>query len=98
MDNEIDDFNGESDRRGKNRKIENIRAWADPGGVLPVVDCQIVDISEGGAQVRPVRSNVQMPDAFILQIDASRSFGEVNVVWRGEKSVGVKFAKPRSKR
>jgi hypothetical protein len=98
LDNEIDDFNGESDRRGKNRKIENIRAWADPGGVLPVVDCQIVDISEGGAQVRPVRSNVQMPDAFTLQIDASRSYGEVHVVWRGESSVGVKFAKPRSRR
>jgi hypothetical protein len=39
-----------------------------------------------------------MPDAFTLQIDASRSLGEVNVVWRGERSVGVKFAKPRSRR
>ena len=98
MDNEIDDFSGDNDRRNKDRKIENIRAWADPGGVLPVVDCQILDISDGGAQVRPVKIDVEMPDAFTLQIDASHSLGDVNVVWRGERSVGVKFAKPRSSR
>ena len=98
MDNEIEDFSGDSERRGKNRKIENIRAWADPGGVLPVLDCQIVDISDEGAQVRPMKKDVEMPDAFTLQIDASRNLGEVNVVWRGEHSVGVKFAKPRSSR
>jgi hypothetical protein len=98
LDNEIDDFSGDSDRRNKDRKIQNIRAWADPGGVLPVVDCQILDISDGGAQVRPVKIDVEMPDAFTLQIDPSRSLGEVNVVWRGERSVGVKFAKPRSRR
>ena len=55
---------------------------------MPVVDCQILDISDGGAQVRPVKIDVEMPDAFTLQIDASRSLGEVNVVWRGERSVG----------
>ena len=98
MDNEIDDFSGDNDRRNKDRKIQNIRAWADPGGVLPVVDCQILDISDGGAQVRPVKIDVEMADAFTLEIDASRSLGEVNVVWRGERSVGVKFAKPRSRR
>ncbi|HEY3720671.1 MAG TPA: hypothetical protein VGL41_11095, partial [Roseiarcus sp.] len=68
MDNEIDDFSGDNDRRDKDRKIENIPAWADPGGVLPVVDCQIVDISDGGARVRPVKIDVEMPDAFTLQI------------------------------
>ncbi|HEY3719748.1 MAG TPA: PilZ domain-containing protein [Roseiarcus sp.] len=98
MDNEIDDFSGDNDRRDKDRKIQNIPAWADPGGVLPVVDCQILDISDGGAQVRPVKIDVEMPDAFTLQIDASRSLGEVNVVWRGERSVGVKFAKPGARR
>jgi hypothetical protein len=98
LDNEIDDFSGDNDRRDKDRKIENIPAWADPGGVLPVVDCQIVDISDGGARVRPVKIDVEMPDAFTLQIDASRSLGEVNVVWRDERSVGVKFATPKSRR
>jgi len=94
---EIDDFSGDSERRQKNRTIENVRAWADPGGILPVVDCQILDISEGGARVTPVK-NIEMPDAFILQIDSSRNLGEVNVVWRDERSVGVKFAKPRARR
>jgi len=91
---EIEDFSGDKNRRDKNRRIENVRAWADPGGVLPVVDCQILDISETGARVRPVK-NVEMPDAFILQIDNTRNLGEVNVVWRDERSVGVKFAKPK---
>jgi hypothetical protein len=77
---EIEDFSGDKNRRDKNRRIENVRAWADPGGVLPVVDCQ---------------KNVEMPDAFILQIDNTRNLGEVNVVWRDERSVGVKFAKPK---
>ena len=94
---DIEDFTGGKNRRHKDRRFENTRAWADPGGVLPVVDCQILDISEGGAHVRPVK-DVDMPDAFTLQIDASRNLGEVNVVWRGERSVGVKFAKPRARR
>jgi hypothetical protein len=98
LDNEIDDFSGDNDRRDEDRKIHNIPVWADPGGVLPVVDCEILDISDGGARVRPVKIDVEMPDAFTLQIDASCSLGEVNVVWRGERSVGVKFAKPRSSR
>ena len=92
-----EEFSADNDRRNKNRKVENVRAWADPGGVLPVVDCKIIDMSEGGAQVSPIKK-VVMPDVFTLQIDATRNLGEVNVVWRGERSVGVKFAKPRSKR
>ncbi len=95
---DIEDFTGDKNRRSKDRKPESTRAWADPGGVLPVVDCQIVNISEGGAQVRPVNRKIEMPDAFILQIDASRNLGEVNVVWRDDRSVGVKFAKPRPRR
>ena len=94
---EPDDFSGPNDRRNRNRKVENLRAWADPGGILPVVDCKIIDISEGGAQVSPIAKNFEMPDAFTLQIDASRNLGEVNVVWRGERSVGVRFVKPKQK-
>jgi hypothetical protein len=94
---EIEDFSGDKDRRQKNRRIENVRAWADPGGIQPVVDCQIVDISEGGARVRPVK-NIEMPDAFALQIDSTRDLGAVDVVWRDQRSVGVKFAKKKPRR
>ena len=45
-----------------------------------------------------MKKKIKMPDAFIMQIDAFKNFGEVNVVWRGERSVGVKFAKPRPRR
>jgi hypothetical protein len=93
----VDDFSGDKNRRVRHRRVENTRAWADPGGILPVVDCKIIDISEGGAQVEPV-NKIEMPDSFMLQIDATRNLGRVDVVWRGPKSVGVKFVKVKTKR
>jgi len=69
--------------------------WADPGGVLPVIDCKIRDISDEGANVAPV-NKIEMPDAFTLQLDASRVVGEAKVVWRGPDSVGVELARPKS--
>lgn len=64
--------------------------WADPGGILPVIDCKVLDISEGGARVAAIRGQ-QLPDAFALQVDSSRIVGEAHVVWRTETAVGVKF-------
>jgi hypothetical protein len=92
-----DDIFGLKNRRIRPRRLENTRAWADPGGILPVVDCKIIDISEGGAQVEPI-NKVEMPDSFVLQIDASRNLGRVDVVWRGPRSVGVRFVKTKTKR
>ena len=38
-------------RRTYRRRATRVRAWADPGGVAPVVDCLVTDVSEGGASV-----------------------------------------------
>ena len=81
------------ERRRKPRKSSGARVWADPGGVLPVVDCRIIDITEDGAQVAAL-SGRPLPDKFLLQHEATRILGEAHVVWRNGNLVGVKLIKP----
>ena len=70
MDNEIDDFSGDNDRRNKDRKIQNVRAWADPGGVLPVVDTVNANIP-----LRPLAAaNVVADIGGIKSADAARAY------------------------
>ena len=78
------------DRRARKRKAINSLAWADPGGILPVIDCRIVDLTEDGARV-VVPPGVEMPAIFQLQIDSSRILGAAEVVWRDNNHVGVRF-------
>ena len=80
----------EDERRIKGRRLVNSLAWADPGGVLPVIDCKIIDLSEEGARVATL-AGVDMPEIFQLQIDSSRVLGPAEVVWRTHNQVGVRF-------
>lgn len=82
------------ERRRSVRRPSRKRVWADPGGVAPVVDCMIVDISDEGASLAVV-SGGQLPDVFQLQSDSSTPLGEAEVVWRRDNTVGVKLAKTR---
>ena len=79
-----------SERRAIARKAAKAPAWADPGGVLPVIDCRIVDLSEQGARVVGPLGGA-MPAQFRLQIDSSRILGAAEVVWREAHCVGVRF-------
>jgi hypothetical protein len=81
-----------TERRAKPRRASGARVWADPGGVLPAVDCKIIDISEEGAQVAPLSGN-PLPDKFLLQMEPTRILGEADVVWREGARVGVRFSK-----
>jgi hypothetical protein len=87
---EADDHSTEKERRGRHRKPVQIPVWADPGGVLPVIDCKVIDISDEGAQVLALKGG-DLPDTFMMQLDSARIVGKAHVVWRGERSVGVKF-------
>jgi hypothetical protein len=78
------------ERRRRERRPTHSPAWADPGGILPVIDCKILDLSDGGARVSSALG-VEIPDLFQLQIDSQRILGSVEVVWRGYRQVGVKF-------
>lgn len=79
-----------AERRRRIRRAMQSPAWADPGGILPVIDCRIIDLSDGGARVSAA-PGVDIPDVFQLQIDSQRILGAVEVVWRGYRQVGVKF-------
>lgn len=83
----------DDNRRTKSRRATRTRVWADPGGTAPVVDCMIVDVSEGGAKVTTL-NGAELPDTFRLQIDTSNVVGEAEVVWRNGSAVGVKLTKP----
>lgn len=80
----------ESERRRRKRKPFRSPAWADPGGILPVVDCRIIDFTDDGARVA-TPPGVEMPQFFQLQINSSRILGAAEVVWREQHQVGVRF-------
>ena len=82
-------LDGRNRRRHPRRRIR-IRAWADPGGVAPVYDCVVLDVSEGGASVIAV-NGADLPDAFELQLDTHRTMGKAQVAWRSGVAVGVKL-------
>ena len=84
------------DRRKTSRRATRQRAWADPGGTAPVIDCVIVDVSEEGARVTPLQG-AELPDAFRLQLDTAYAVGEAQVVWRTGATVGVKLARPKKR-
>ena len=78
------------ERRAKKRKATLTPAWADPGGILPVIDCKILDLTEEGARVSSATGS-DFPQIFQLQIDASRILGAAEVIWREDNQVGVRF-------
>ena len=87
------EMSGRDDRRNEARKKTRIRAWADPGGAAPAVDCVIVDMSSDGACVASV-SGAPIPESFKLQLDTRTEVGEAAVMWREQNAVGVKL-KPK---
>ena len=80
----------EADRRVGKRRAVNVSAWADPGGVWPVIDCRIIDLTPDGARVTAA-SGAELPDVFQLRADSTRVIGAVEVKWRRGNQVGVKF-------
>lgn len=82
--------NEHPERRKVRRRSIHSLAWADPGGILPVIDCKILDLSDDGARV-VAPAGLDMPEMFHLQIDTARILGAAEVVWRGRSEVGVRF-------
>ena len=52
--------------------------------------CRVRDISEGGARLE-VDGAADLPERFLLTIDAGNGPALVEVAWRGESVVGVAF-------
>jgi hypothetical protein len=83
----------DNNRRRNRRSPVRMRAWADPGGAAPVVDCLVVDVSDGGASLVALGGG-QLPDSFQLQLDTKQALGQAEVRWRKGAAAGVKLAKP----
>ena len=94
IDSHDDPFLNGRNRRRHPRRRTRIRAWADPGGVAPVYDCVVLDVSEDGASVVSV-TGVDLPDSFELQLDARNKMGKAKVAWRDGAAVGVKLDKSK---
>jgi hypothetical protein len=94
VDSHYNPFLDDRNRRRHPRRRTRIRAWADPGGVAPVVDCLVTDVSEGGASLVSV-TGAELPDKFELQLDTHRKMGQAEVAWRTGAAVGVKLDKPK---
>jgi hypothetical protein len=86
----------DSNRRQHRRTPARLRAWADPGGLAPVIDCLVVDVSESGASIVAL-SGGELPDAFHLQLDAKQTLGKAEVRWRNGAAAGVLLAKPTTR-
>jgi hypothetical protein len=82
----------DSNRRRHRRTPARLRAWADPGGAAPVVDCLVVDVSESGAAIVALGGG-QLPDVFQLQLDTKQILGTAEVQWRNGPAAGVTLAK-----
>jgi hypothetical protein len=87
-------FLKDRNRRNHSRRRTRLRAWADPGGVAPVYDCVVLDVSEGGASLMSV-TGAELPDRFELQLDTHSKIGQAEVAWRKGAAVGVKLDKPK---
>jgi hypothetical protein len=87
-------FLDDRNRRRHPRRHTRIRAWADPGGVAPVYDCVVLDVSEGGASLMSV-TGVDLPETFELQLDNRSKMGQAEVAWRDGAAVGVKLDKSK---
>jgi hypothetical protein len=83
------------EHRRHNRKIFGQIAALDVGDGSASTACEIIDISEGGARLRPMMCAPEsMPDSFNLWISKSgKVLRRCNVAWRSDTEVGVKFFK-----
>jgi hypothetical protein len=81
----------EKDRRKHARRAVRYKAWIDIRD-SGMIDCQLVDISEGGAKVE-VSDPIIVPDRFVLLFSRQGSPQRpCKVVWRHDRHIGVQFA------
>jgi hypothetical protein len=57
-----------------------------------VMQCLVLNVSEGGAKLRPA-DMASCPDQFTLQLDDSRA-RDCEVVWRKSPFLGIRFIAP----
>ncbi len=92
-----DDKRVADDRRKRNRNRIRYHVWVDPGGGLPVVDCEALDISGDGARIR-LPKGTTLPKTFTVQYGADGAPRPANLIWRKGDDVGIKFEAEETRR
>jgi PilZ domain len=91
-------FERMADRRKRrfNRKAFERTAALDLGDGSASATCEILDISDGGARLRPLMCATNMlPEQFTLLLSTcGRVRRSCRVVWRSPTELGVAFPKP----
>jgi hypothetical protein len=79
-------------RRFDRRAFERIVAL-DLGDGSASTTCEVIDISQGGARLRPLMCTPKMlPERFVLLLSAcGRVRRSCRVIWRSAGEVGVQF-------
>jgi hypothetical protein len=80
-------------KRRFNRRAFDIMGALDVGEGSASIACEILDISDGGARLRPLMCAPHMvPDKFTLLLSASGKVRrKCRVAWRSRTEFGVQF-------
>ncbi len=79
-------------RRFRRKSFERVAAL-DLGDGSPSTKCEVLDISEGGARLRPLMGSPKMlPEKFILLLSTcGKVRRNCRVIWRSAAELGVQF-------
>jgi hypothetical protein len=78
-------------KRREPRSVINRRAWINVGDGLPLRNCTLIDISEGGARLSLDDVN-ELPDKFSLWLSRHGNPSYVcRIAWSGQNTIGVEF-------
>jgi hypothetical protein len=80
-------------KRRHNRRAFERMVVLDFGDGSATTSCEISDISDGGARLRPLMCTPKtLPDTFTLLLSAcGRVRRRCRVIWRTDQELGVKF-------
>jgi hypothetical protein len=83
-------------KRRFNRKAFEHVAALDLGDGSPSSSCEVLDISDGGARLRPLMCTPKtLPEKFTLLLSASGNVRRsCRVIWRSSAELGVQFPQP----
>ena len=82
--------NDHDDRRGGSRQSKVRAAITLFDGPLSPIPCVLINLSAGGARLN-VMSPGDLPDEFLLTVEADDLKHKCQVVWRKGDEVGVRF-------
>ena len=83
----------EDERRSSERRRTLKAGRIVFGGLSQVFNCTVRNTSEGGALLS-LPSTMGVPSAFLLYIDNESTRRPVEVVWRTEEKLGIRYTGP----